>query len=80
LKGAVHIHRHLKRRKIKAASVTEGEEQGEQEEGEGAAGPAEGLYEVAHIVGKRMAGREEYRVRWLGYAAADDTWEPGRNR
>jgi hypothetical protein len=33
---------------------------------------------VAKIVGKRLdgAGVAVYRVRWRGYAAADDTWEP----
>jgi hypothetical protein len=85
--GAVHIRRHLQCRKIKAAEAAPAAEQEEEEqqqqqeeleeeEGEGGAGPAE-EYEVDHIVGKRTAdGEVECRVRWLGYAAEDDTWEP----
>lgn len=37
-------------------------------------------YEVERIVAQRCCrkrgGRTEYRVRWRGWSAADDTWEP----
>ena len=44
--------------------------------------------EVEKIVDKRVAdgassstaaGQPEYKVRWKGYGAADDTWEPVEN-
>ena len=37
-------------------------------------------FEVEKIVGKRCkGGRNEYRVRWKGFAEDDDTWEPVAN-
>lgn len=38
-------------------------------------------YEVESIEERRLGkgGAKEYRVRWKGYAPADDTWEPLRN-
>ncbi|KAG7273892.1 hypothetical protein CRUP_025953 [Coryphaenoides rupestris] len=38
----------------------------------------EELYEVEHIVDKRMnkKGKMEYLVRWRGYGTEEDTWEP----
>ncbi len=37
-------------------------------------------FDVEKIVGKRYeGGRNEYRVRWKGFAEGDDTWEPVAN-
>lgn len=37
-------------------------------------------YKVSKIVGHRARlGKTEYKVRWKGYGAADDTWEPLEN-
>ena len=37
-------------------------------------------FDVEKIVGKRYeGGRNEYRVRWKGFAEDDDTWEPVAN-
>jgi len=38
------------------------------------------LYAVDYIVDKRESrGKVQYRVRWLNYSAASDTWEPPEN-
>jgi hypothetical protein len=38
------------------------------------------VFSVESIVGhRRRGGRLEYRVRWEGYGADKDTWEPARN-
>jgi len=37
-------------------------------------------YEVERIVAHRRRGRGmEYLIRWKGYDAFEDTWEPERN-
>jgi hypothetical protein len=37
-------------------------------------------FEVSHIVDSRMVrGKEQLLVRWKGYGAFDDTWEPLEN-
>jgi hypothetical protein len=36
-----------------------------------------GVYEPERIVDERQQGdRREFRIRWMGYSAAEDTWEP----
>ena len=38
------------------------------------------LYEVEHIVAKRMVrGDVQYLIHWKGYDAKDDSWEPLSN-
>ncbi len=37
---------------------------------------AERVYPVDHLVAQRYVDtRRQFRVRWAGYGAADDTWE-----
>jgi Chromo (CHRromatin Organisation MOdifier) domain len=37
---------------------------------------ADDEYEVEEIVDHRIrSGRQEFRIRWKGYSAKDDTWE-----
>ncbi|KAJ3067119.1 hypothetical protein HK102_007489 [Quaeritorhiza haematococci] len=40
------------------------------------------IFEVSHIISKRIkprTNRIEYLIRWKGYGAEDDTWEPVEN-
>ncbi|OEH79827.1 hypothetical protein cyc_02444 [Cyclospora cayetanensis] len=72
--------------RLTSVEVAQGDSSEEVEEGE-ASSAAEGgglaashqlLYAVDRIVGARrtVAGDMKYKVRWVGYGAADDTWEP----
>ena len=37
-------------------------------------------YEIERIIARRSkGGQSEYRIRWKGYSAAHDTWEPADN-
>ena len=39
-----------------------------------------GVYEPERIVDERLqGGRREYRIRWKGYSATEDSWEPLSN-
>ena len=45
-----------------------------------AATESEVVFEVQKVVGRRMGkAGVEYKVRWVGYTAAEDTWEPADN-
>ena len=38
------------------------------------------MFEVQKVVGRRTGkAGVEYKVRWVGYTAAEDTWEPADN-
>lgn len=35
------------------------------------------LYAVERIVGKKVVdGKSFYRIKWIGWATRDNTWEP----
>ncbi|CAE1319828.1 unnamed protein product [Acanthosepion pharaonis] len=41
---------------------------------------SEEFFEVDKIVGMtKINGKERYKVRWVGYPASNDTWEPREN-
>ena len=59
---------------LNAASCEMPEEKTSETEEQGA------IYQVERIVDeRRRGGRRQYRVRWLGYTARDDTWEDEEN-
>ena len=59
---------------LNAASCEMPEEKTSETEEQGA------IYQVERIVDeRRRGGRRQYRVRWLGYTARDDTWEDEKN-
>eukprot|EP01051_Picozoa_sp_SAG22_P007946 SAG22_NODE_578_length_8958_cov_5.402980_4_plen_975_part_00 len=73
------LDRSLRKRKTTdARSQRDADEHTNLSSSDDGGGPAgEGDYEVDAIVGKRIwFGMVQYRVRWLGYSAAEDTWEP----
>ncbi len=43
-------------------------------------GQAPDIFHVDRIVDEKLeTGLKLYRVRWIGYAASEDTWEPSSN-
>ncbi|XP_060563845.1 M-phase phosphoprotein 8-like isoform X2 [Ruditapes philippinarum] len=50
------------------------------EQGMDSSGEEEELFEVEKIIGKsKVKGSVLYKVRWKGYSAEEDTWEPREN-
>merc|ERR1712083_850060 len=61
--------------------LDEGDDEGEEEEKPKKKKKAEAEYEVESIVSKRESdeGKVEYLVKWKGWNASDNTWEPVDN-
>jgi hypothetical protein len=79
---ALRLHKEMnelpKRGGSRRAEEPASEGSGRQSIANDSQGTVEPEYEVDKIVGRRRVhgSRSEYRVRWKGFHAAEDTWEP----
>ena len=82
------LHRNIGELHATSASMPSRPEAEEAEEGRARQGkrkasqvPLEPLYQVEELLEARwtLSGKRQFRVRWLGYGARSDSWEPEAN-